>query len=65
MKQYHYYINDSQFSFDFEAPLMVKEGEYFTIYDYSIELKEFFEIKIKVTEIKHDILVINCIGFTE
>jgi len=52
IKQYSYHVEDFQFSFDFEAPLLGMEGDKIKIFDYlkkddgSYDIFEFNEVTI-------------------
>ena len=66
MNVYQYYIEDGQFSFDFEAPLLGYVGDYINIYDASqmdngqYEIMEFN--RIHILDIDFDNNIVSCSG---
>jgi hypothetical protein len=66
MKVYQYHVEDGQFSFDFEAPLLGNIGDVIKIYDASgnengkMEVCELNEIEI--VNIDFDFNYIECVG---
>jgi hypothetical protein len=65
MNSYLYSISDGQFSYEFNAPLMVKKGEKLIIYCYSKDLKKYDEFEYDVAYIDHDKEIVHCSGHTE
>jgi len=69
MEIYHYHVEDGQFSFDFDAPLLGEAGDSFKIYiasqgkDGQHEVDELNEIHIG--EIDFENCIISCSGSIE
>ena len=68
MEEYDYHVEDGQFSFDFRAPLLGKEGDKVKLYDFMPnngidEIEEMNEITIdKIDRVN---LLIECWGSVE
>lgn len=62
---YLYEVEDGQFSYSFEAPLMYKIGDQITLYDYSKEQNEIIlQQTIEVVNINHSSGIVECCGNT-
>ncbi len=65
MYEYLYHVEDGQFSFDFKAPLLGKEGDRIKLYDF--EPKEISNEILEINEITIDKIdrennIIDCWG---
>ena len=66
MNMYTYNVEDGQFSFQFDAPLLGKKNDTISIYDNDPITNEPQEIvKITIHEINHEDKRIECTGNTE
>jgi len=68
MEEYDYHVEDGQFSFDFRAPLLGKEGDKLKLYDFMPnngidEIEEMNEITID--KIDRENLLVECWGSVE
>jgi hypothetical protein len=65
MNEYLYCVEDGQFSFEFKAPLLGKEGDKIKLYDFDVkeisnEVLEFNEITIH--KIDRETRIVECTG---
>lgn len=64
MDEYIYCVEDSQFSFEFRAPLLGKENDYISLFDFDLISKDqIVEVrKVHIIKIDYKAKIINCTG---
>jgi hypothetical protein len=65
MKTFTYHVEDGQFSFEFEAPLLFERGQKFNVYDFlkngdSFEQESINEVTVHTIDFENRI--VECTG---